>query len=119
MPSNHNISGSTVMPGAAESVQPITVTVSQACELTGFGPTTIWGFVRDKRVEVVRVPGVKRTLITFRSLAKLLAPPTEAPPIAPPRRRGRPRKAERQAQHTAPTPSPRHRGRPATEAEAQ
>jgi hypothetical protein len=87
--------------------QPLAVTVSQACKLSGLGPTSIWAFLRDGRLEAVRVPGVRRTLVTFRSLAKLLTPPTEAP-----RRRGRPRKVERQAQHTADTPSPRRRGRP-------
>src|SRR5262245_40144304 len=87
-----------------EAQQPLTVTVKRACELSGFGPTMIWAFARDKRLEVVRHPGVRRTLITFRSLVKLLPPSTEAP-----RRRGRPRKAERQPQHTAPTLSPRSR----------
>ena len=68
--------------------QPLAVTVGRACELSGFGPTSIWAFLRDGRLEAVRVPGVRRTLINYRSLAKLLAPPTEAPR----RRRGRPRK---------------------------
>jgi len=89
--------------------QPLAVTVSEACRLSSFGPTSIWAFLRDGRLEAVRVPGVRRTLITFRSLAKLLAPPTAS---EAPRRRGPPRKAERQPQHTAPTLSPRRRGRP-------
>jgi len=91
----------------SELTEPLTVTVDRAADLSGYGPTTIWAFVREKRLEAVRVPGVRRTLITFRSLKKLLAPPTEALP----RRRGRPRKAERQAQHTVPTPSLRRRNR--------
>jgi hypothetical protein len=96
-------------------LEPLAVTVSRACELSGFGPTSIWAFLRDGRLEAVRVPGVKRTLVGYRSLVKLLTPSTEAPR----RKRGRPRRAERQAQATAPTPSPRHRGRPAMGAEAQ
>ena len=70
-------------------LEPLAVTVGRACELSGFGPTSIWAFLRDGRLEAVRVPGVRRTLITFRSLAKLLALPAA---LAPPRRRGRPRK---------------------------
>ncbi len=71
-------------------LEPLAVTVSRACELSGFGPTSIWAFLRDGRLEAVRVPGVRRTLISFRSLAKLLVPPTALEP--PPRRSGRPRK---------------------------
>jgi hypothetical protein len=88
-------------------LEPLAVTVSRACELSGFGPTSIWAFLRDGRLEAVRVPGVKRTLVGYRSLVKLLTPSTEAR-----RRSGRPRKAEQRAQHTAPSPSPRRRGRP-------
>jgi hypothetical protein len=73
-----------------EAQQPLAVTVGRACELSGFGPTSIWAFLRDGRLEAVRVPGVRRTLVTFRSLAKLLAPPTAS---EAPRRRGRPRKS--------------------------
>lgn len=68
---------------------PLAVTVRRACELSGLGPTSIWAFLRDGRLEAVRVPGVRRTLVSYRSLARLLAPP----PGPPPRRRGRPRKA--------------------------
>jgi hypothetical protein len=71
-------------------LEPLAVTVGRACELSGFGPTSIWAFLRDGRLEAVRVPGVRRTLISFRSLAKLLAPSTALE--LPPRRRGRPRK---------------------------
>jgi hypothetical protein len=69
---------------------PLAVTVSRACELSGFGPTSIWAFLRDGRLEAVRVSGVRRTLISFRSLVKLLAPPIASE--LTPRRRGRARK---------------------------
>jgi hypothetical protein len=68
---------------------PLTVTVAKACELSGFGPTSIWAFLKDRRLEAVRIPGVRRTLISYRSLMKLLASSAEA---SPRRARGRPRK---------------------------
>jgi hypothetical protein len=69
---------------------PIAVTVQRACELSGLGPTTIWAYLRDGRLEAVRPPDVRRTLVSYASLARLLAPPVESDP--PRRRRGRPRK---------------------------
>ena len=69
---------------------PLAVTVPRACELSGFGPTSIWAFLKDGRLEAVRVRGVRRTLVAYRSLARLLAPAAAVPPE--PRRRGRPRK---------------------------
>jgi hypothetical protein len=73
---------------------PITVTVTEACVLSGFGPTTIWKFIREGRLKVRRIPGVKRTLILYPSLRALLTPTvsknTKTPP--PRRSRGRPRK---------------------------
>jgi hypothetical protein len=68
---------------------PLAVTVRRACELSGLGPTSIWAFLRDGRLKAVRVPGVRRTLVSYASLISLLAPPPESPQ---PRRRGRPRK---------------------------
>jgi hypothetical protein len=73
-----------------DALTPLTVTIGKACELTGFGPTSIWAFLKSGRLQAVRVPGVRRTLISYPSLVRLLAPPSEPP--APPRRRGRPRK---------------------------
>jgi hypothetical protein len=74
---------------AAAAVSPLAVTVQRACELSGLGATSIWAFLKDGRLEAVRVPGVRRTLISYASLARLLAPPPAAPQ---PQRRGRPRK---------------------------
>jgi hypothetical protein len=68
---------------AAEQ-NPLAVTVQRACELSGLGPTSIWAFLKDGRLEAVRVPGVRRTLVSYASLARLLAPspllqPAESP----------------------------------------
>jgi hypothetical protein len=70
---------------------PLSVTVPQACRLSGYGPTTIWALVRDGRLKPVRVPGVRRTLISYPSLVRLLTPPTTNPQPAL-RRQGLPRK---------------------------
>jgi hypothetical protein len=70
--------------------RPLSHTVSKVCELTGYGPTTVWKLIADKRLEVVRVPGIRRTLVTDDSLVRLLAPACASAPQ--PRRRGRPRK---------------------------
>jgi hypothetical protein len=77
----------------AEQLPPIAVTVRRACQLTGLGPTTIWNFLRDGRLGTVRVPGLRRTLVSYSSLAQLLAPPSLSSPA--PRRRGRPPKLPR------------------------
>jgi hypothetical protein len=78
---------------------PITVTVPRACELSGFGPTTIWKFIKDGRLKVRRVPGIDRTLVVYSSLRELLTPdPSENTKTPPPRRpRGRPRKTPAEA----------------------
>jgi hypothetical protein len=77
------------MTSKTEVVAPIAVSVAKACELSGFGPTSIWAFLKSGRLEAVRVPGVRRTLVSYQSLARLLSPPSDAPQ---PRKRGRPRK---------------------------
>jgi hypothetical protein len=69
---------------------PIAITVKRASELSGLGLTSIWAFLRDGRLEAVRVPGVRRTLISYSSLARLLCPPSASAPM--PRKRGRPHK---------------------------
>jgi hypothetical protein len=79
--------------GTAEGIEPLAITVAKACELSGFGPTSIWAFLKDGRLKAVRVPGVRRTLVSYPSFARLLAPASES---SQPRRRGRPPKA-----HTA------------------
>jgi hypothetical protein len=69
---------------------PLAVTVKRASELSGLGLTSIWGFLRDGRLEAVRVAGLRRTLICYGSLVRLLAPSSTSAPA--PRKRGRPRK---------------------------
>jgi hypothetical protein len=44
---------------------PITITVPQACRLSGYGPTTVWRLIKERRLKVVRVPGVDRTLVDY------------------------------------------------------
>jgi len=77
------------MTSKSEVAAPIAVTVAKACELSGFGPTSIWAFLKSGRLEPVRVPGVRRTLVSYKSLARLLSPQSDAPQ---PRKRGRPNK---------------------------
>ncbi len=69
---------------------PLAVTIPKACELSGFGLTSIWAFLKDGRLKAVRVPGVRRTLVSYASLTQLLTPQAES--SAAPRRRRRPRK---------------------------
>jgi putative DNA primase/helicase len=69
---------------------PLAVTVRRACELSGLGPTSIWGFLKDGRFEAVRVPGVRRTLVNYHSLVRLLSPAADSHSTA--RGRGRSRK---------------------------
>jgi hypothetical protein len=75
---------------AAGADLPLAITVKQASKLSGLGLTSIWAFLRDGRLEAVRVPGVRRTLVTYPSLTRLLAPSSTSAPA--PRKRGRPRK---------------------------
>jgi hypothetical protein len=79
--------------GRATNTNPLAVTVPQACQLSGLGATSIWTFLKDGRLDAVRVPGVRRTLVSYASLQRLLAPPAVAPSPER-RRRGRPRKSE-------------------------
>jgi hypothetical protein len=51
---------------------PITVTVQQFCKLTGLGLSTAWKLIKEGKVEVVRIPGVDRTLIKYPSVVALL-----------------------------------------------
>jgi hypothetical protein len=69
---------------------PLAVTVRRASELSGLGLTSIWSFLRDGRLEAVRVAGIRRTLVSYPSLTRLLGPPSASVP--PPRKGGRPRK---------------------------
>ena len=67
------------------------VTVKRACELSSLGPSTVWTFIRDGRLQVVRVPGVRRHSITYIARSRDCS---HRPRRRAPRRRGRPRKVE-------------------------
>jgi len=55
------------------SNRPLAHTVPNVCKLTGYGPTTVWKLIAQGRLEVIRVEGVRRTLVTDASLMRLLA----------------------------------------------
>ena len=55
-----------------DAAVPLTVTVAKACELSGFGMTMLWAFLKDGRLRAVRIPGVRRTLVDYESLRRLL-----------------------------------------------
>jgi hypothetical protein len=74
---------------------PLAVTVKKASQLSGLGLTSIWAFIRDGRLDAVRVPGVRRTLVSYASLARLLAPPSSSPTVRRRRRRQRMARAEK------------------------
>jgi hypothetical protein len=65
---------------AADALAPLSVTFAKAHEISGLGLTTLWKLARQRRIEVVRIG--RRTLITYRSLSRLLLPPE---PPGPPR----------------------------------
>jgi hypothetical protein len=74
--------------GRATNTDPLAVTVQQACQLSGLGATSVWAFLKSGRLEAVRVPGVRRTLVSYASLERLLAPQS-IPQSEPQRRRRR------------------------------
>jgi hypothetical protein len=53
-------------------LKPLTLTVKATCMVTGLGQTTVWGLIRDGRLEVARVAG--RTLVKYLSVERLLSP---------------------------------------------
>jgi predicted DNA-binding transcriptional regulator AlpA len=53
-----------------ESTEPLTVTVPNACRITGLCNTSIYRLMNEKRIETVRVFG--RRLIVFASLKAAL-----------------------------------------------
>jgi len=77
-------------PSIADTARdPLAVTVRRACELSELGLTTMWKLIKQGRLETRHVPGVDRTLISFASLQKLLAPASENTAAVPPPRRPR------------------------------
>jgi hypothetical protein len=70
------------------TAKPLTVTVDRACELIGLGRTSIWAMLGNGTLERVRIPGIRRTLISYRSVSRLLPPSSPLQPA--PRDLGRP-----------------------------
>jgi len=54
--------------------EPLTITISEARRRSGLGETTLWRLIGEGRLEAVRPPGCRRTLITYHSLVDLLTP---------------------------------------------
>jgi hypothetical protein len=59
---------------AIGDVEPLAVTFRTASQLTGLGATTLWKYAKERRILLIRPPGLRRTLIDFPSLKKLLEP---------------------------------------------
>jgi hypothetical protein len=75
--------------GATANSNPLAVPVQRACELSGLGATSIWAFLKDGRLEAVRVPGLRRTLVSYPSLVRLLSASPIVETRPEPRRRRR------------------------------
>jgi hypothetical protein len=88
---------------AENNRDPITVTIREACKISGLGPTTLWKLRKAGRLKTAQIPGVDRALILYSSLQELLNPGAQTQPVK--RGRGRPRKYP-------PLHSPRRRRRP-------
>jgi excisionase family DNA binding protein len=69
-------------------VQPLTITIATARQITGLGNTTIWKLIGEKKLQTVRVG--RRRLVVYDSLRALLGPTSDTGSHS--RRRGRPRK---------------------------
>jgi hypothetical protein len=61
------------------SRDPITVTIREACRITGLGPTTLWKLRKAGRLKEAKIAGLDRTLILFSSLQELLSPDAQVP----------------------------------------
>jgi hypothetical protein len=71
-------------------LEPLVVTFKVAGQITSLSQTTLWKLGKEGRIRLIRPPGMRRTLIDYPSLKKLLAPEQAHTPQ--PRRRGRPPK---------------------------
>lgn len=80
-------------------IPPLAVTLREARRLSGLGSTTLWKLRKAGRLRFIKVPGIDRALIDFRSLQELLS---QSAAVAPPaRRRGRPQKTPAQPRAAA------------------
>ncbi len=71
-------------------LQPLAVTVKQACAILGIGLTKMWELIGSKRVKTVNID--RRRLVIYSSLEALVSPPPNITTAQQPRKRGRPRK---------------------------
>jgi hypothetical protein len=71
-------------------IEPLAVTFKVGAKLTGVGQTTLWKWGKEKRIQLIRPPSTRRTLIYYPSLKRLFLP--EQAEVPQPRRRGRARK---------------------------
>jgi hypothetical protein len=51
-------------------LKPLTVTIAAARRISGLGNTTIWGLIRDGKLDTSRIG--RRRLVVYQSLEKLL-----------------------------------------------
>jgi hypothetical protein len=56
--------------GKMAGLKPITVTVSVTREITGLGNTTVWGLIRDGKLQTIKIG--KRRLVIYQSIEDLL-----------------------------------------------
>ena len=98
------------------SIEPITITVDETCRITGYRPTTIWKLIKERKIRVLRLKDVRRTLPYLASVKELLgqSPAARDTSAGPPARRRKPDRHPATAQQSliAPTPPPRRRGQP-------
>ena len=59
--------------------RPLAVTFGAASQITGLGPTTLWKLAKQRRIRLIRLPDIKRTLIDYSSLRELLFPNETVP----------------------------------------
>jgi hypothetical protein len=78
------------MARVANVALPFAHTIARVCELYGLGETTVWKLIAEGRLEVIRLKGVRRTLVTHASLMRLFSPEPDSTPAR--RTPGRPRK---------------------------
>jgi len=57
---------------AASSLEPLTVTIAKARDISGLGNTTIFKLIKERRLDTIKVG--TRTLITYASLKAMLQP---------------------------------------------
>jgi hypothetical protein len=79
----------------ADATEPITISIDETCRMTGYGRTTVWKLIKERKIKALRRKDVRRTLPYLASVKELLAPPPTNRMSAEPRpKRGRGRPNE-------------------------